>query len=345
MIHKLKDKLRNNSQQVWHFLHVKIWQEDLHSLSYLQGKAYRTLRILARVKQGLSKNDAILQAGSLTYLTLLALIPVLALMFTVSKGLDVHEDLVENLGLQIRPKVQTEQANNEPNFALEKNYQIIPQSRLASLPDTYQELIITLFSLVDRTEVGTLGLFGLLFLLWTIIKLMSTIEKAFNNIWQIENMRKFLPRVLLYFAILLSVPILVLLVSSINILLSSQNAMQLMQNYFGHFILLYKWLIRSLLFFVIGLIFIFLLKVMPNTKVKFSSAAWGGIITAILWFILQTIYFIAQSGVSMYNVIYGTFAALPFFLVWLHSSWLLLLVGAELSSVLQNSKQADLSKK
>src|SRR6056297_673932 len=114
-MNKIKNKLKKSSEKVWHFLRVKIWQQDLHSLSYLQKKVYGILRVLSHVKRGIARNDAILQAGSLTYLTLLALIPILALMFSVSKGLDVHETLVENLGLQSISAEQIEDNNSRSN--------------------------------------------------------------------------------------------------------------------------------------------------------------------------------------------------------------------------------------
>ncbi len=342
---------RQNGQSWWQslksslaegrrFLREELWDMDLRPLPRIKTALISLLRILSIVIRGFIGDKCYMQAGTLTYLTLMALVPVLALMFSVSKGLGAQDILMQNLGMRrvanavefrVLPEVDAE-------TAFEQQFEIIEDSRLAEMPEQFGDLAITVFSLVERTNFRTLGMIGLLFLLWTVVRMMGKVENSFNSIWGVGKPRTLTRKFSDYISILVVVPILVLCATSVNAFLSSERALALMRENVGDLSVVYEFAIRWITFGVVVLAFVFLLMFMPNTKVRLFPALIGGFCTGLAWFAAQKLYFLAQSGVSAYNTIYGTFAALPFFLVWLHTSWLIVLFGAEIAFAVQNHR-------
>ena len=179
-------------------------------------------------------------------------------------------------------------------------------------------------------------------LFWAVMKVLSNIEGSFNNIWGIKKSRTWVRKFSDYFSIMLVAPIFIILASSMNVYIAyTINSLTSSIELFGYVAPVFKFFLRFTPYVLIWFLFTFLYIVMPNTKVKFSSAFVAGVIAGSLFQVLQWIYIDLQIGVSNYNGIYGSFAALPLFMVWLQSSWVVVLVGAELSFAHQNVENIE----
>lgn len=241
---------------------------------------------------------------SLTYSTVLALVPALALLFAISRGFG-FQDMVQN-----------------------ELYVYFPAQ---------QKAISTATSFVDSyLQQSSQGLFvgiGIVILLWTLISLLSNIEDAFNSIWGIKKARSLPQKVTDYIAICLMVPVLMICSSGASIFMSTivQDNLNLpfltpvINNLLELAPLVMAWLAFTLSYFLI-----------PNIKVSFKYAAISGAVCAIAFQILQLLFVNGQIYVTKYNAIYGSFAFLPLMLIWLQLSWLILLTGCVLTYSLQN---------
>lgn len=242
------------------------------------------------------------KAAALTYSSLLALVPLLAIMFALLKGLGVHNTM-------------------EPIL-------------LKYLSSGSDEVVSNVLGYINNTNVGSLGAVGLITLLLTVLFLLSNIEKAFNSLWQVRENRSWFRRFADYFSVITFGPLFLLAAISMSSSLRSQTLVRwiLEQPWLGEAVIL---ALEITPFVVIWAAFIFLYLFMPNTKVRFSAAAVGGVTAGTLWLISQWGYMSFQIGVGKYNAIYGTMAALPVFMIWLYIGWLIALAGGALSRAWQ----------
>ena len=261
------------------------------------------LRIPIAAVVAFVRHQCIQKAAALTFSTLLALVPLLAIMFALLKGLGAHNKI-------------------EPLL-------------LKHLTVGSEEVVTTIISYINNTNVGSLGSVGLLMLVFTVLALISNIEKSFNALWLVDETRTLFRRFADYFSVVTLGPLFLLAAISMNTSLRNQGMVQWLLNkpVFGDALLL---MFEILPFVVIWLAFIFLYLFVPNTKVKISSAALGGIGAGTLWLVTQWGYITFQYGVAKYNAIYGTMAALPIFMVWIYLSWMIALFGLELCWAHQN---------
>ena len=238
-------------------------------------------------------------ANALTFITLLGLVPALAISFSLAKGLGF--------------------ANSLRDFLLNNEF-------LAS----QKEIMVQVIGYVDNTSVGTLGMIGLATLIFTLILTLSNVEDVFNRIWEVKDNRTLMRRFTDYVAVLVICPVLVMASSASWAAFSSHG--------------LVKWLLSVEVvgdlaatglglgpFIMLVAAFVFMYLFLPNTRVPIWSAFWAGLVAAGLWWMVQSVYITFQVGVTRYNAIYGGFATLPLFMIWLQVSWMVVLFGAELS--------------
>ena len=250
--------------------------------------------------------DRDLQAKSmaLTYSTVLAIVPAFALLFAIGRGFGFQNLLEDEL--------------------------------YKSFPAQKQGIEFALKFVDSYLSEASQGIFvgvGIIFLLWTLISLLSNIESVFNNIWDVKHDRSFYKKVVDYIAICLMVPVLMICSSGLSIFMSATVQDNMHFAFLTPFVnialeaspLVLAWLAFSLSFFLI-----------PNTKVNFKYAAISGAVCAIIFQIIQLLFVNGQLYVSKYNAIYGSFAFLPLLLIWLQLSWLILLFGCVLAYSLQN---------
>ncbi len=262
----------------------------------LKGRLYSLLQFIYSISSNFTAHKGSMRAAALTYTTVLSLVPFLAIAFSVLKGLGAQNAL-------------------EP--------------LLQQIAGDSEETISRLIAYVNNTNVKSMGAIGLVMLIVTVISLMGSIEEAFNAVWGVRETRSFQRRFSDYLSVVIVGPILLLAATSMTSSLQSQwLLLWLIQNtYLGDAILL---IFRLLPYLSVWIAMVFLYIFIPNTRIRFASAVTGGVIAGTAWQMAQWGYFHFQVGVANYNAIYGTLAALPIFLVWIYTSWLIVLFGLEI---------------
>lgn len=245
-----------------------------------------------------------IKSMSLTYSSILALVPAIALLVAIGRG----------FGLQ--------------NYLQDELYNFFPSQHTA---------ISAALSFVDSyLNQASQGIFvgaGIIFLLWTVISLLSYIEDSFNAIWDVKHERPFFKKITDYISICLILPVLMICSSGVSIFMSTTLQDNL---YFPFLSPLVNFILELAPFILCWIAFTLAYLLIPNTKVNIKYAAISGIICATAFQILQLLFVNGQIYVSKYNAIYGSFAFLPLLLIWLQLSWLILLAGCVLTYSLQN---------
>ena len=304
-------KLNKNSiSKAIHFLTVDIWRIRLRDLSKAKAFLLKQLRVILLAFRGFTEDKCQLHASALTFYSLLSIVPVVAMAFGVAKGFG-FETMLQN---QLMEKLQGQE---------EVATQVIAFSQ----------------ALLENTKGGLIAGIGIAILIWTVIKVLGTIENSFNDIWGIRKARSLGRKFSDYLSIMLIAPILFIMSSSVTVAISSQIVRIVDSiSFLGAFAPIILASLKLLPFAVIWILFTFIYMIMPNTKVKFPAALAAGIVAGTVYQLVQWIYITFQIGVAKFNAIYGSFAALPLFLVWLQLSWRILLLGAEVSFSYQNEE-------
>jgi membrane protein len=290
------------------FLTTDIWRLRLKNYPRKKSFFIRQLRVIILAVRGYAEDKCKFRASALTFFTLLSIVPVIAMMFGIAKG----------FGLQEKIEAQ-----------LLKNFQ--GQEKIA------EWLIKFSNSLLENAKGGFIAGIGVAFLLWAVIKLLSNIENSFNDIWGIKKPRTFGRKFSDYISMMLICPILLIMSSSATVIVSTQIS-ELIPKLPLHPSVssLILTALNLLPYCTIWIIFTFVFIFMPNTKVNWGSGILGGIVAGTMFQLAQSVYINFQVGLTKHNAVYGGFAILPFFLLWLQISWLVVLFGAELSFAHQN---------
>jgi membrane protein len=296
--------------KVRQFIATDIWRLRSRELPRKKRSWLRPLRMLVLSLKQFQEDKCALRASALTYYSLMSLVPILAMAFGISKG-----------------------------FGLEKAL----QKQLLTAFQGQEEVIawVTGFatSLLETTRGGVMAGVGLLLLFWTIVSVLGNIEKSFNDIWGIKKHRSFPRKISDYLSAMVICPLLWIVSSAATVVIKTQITFVAQKiSLVGTISPAIFFALRLLPYCVVWILFTFVYMFMPNTKVTFRSSVIGGIVAGTLYQLFQWAYLWSQIGVSKYNAIYGSFAALPLFLVWLQISWLIVLFGAELSFAHQNEE-------
>ena len=244
------------------------------------------------------------QASALTYSTLLAIVPMLAVVFAIARG-----------------------------FGYNKYIEVWFREVLASQPQVADAIISFVNSYLIHTKSGIFLGVGLIFMLYTVLMLVNNVEETFNQIWQVNNSRPILRSFANYLAMFFLFPIIIVISTGLSIF------METVADKMDDFVILEPIVHKLFSFFpfmLMSLLFIFLYVYMPNTKVRFSCAVIPGILAGIAMHLLQIAYIHSQIWVTGYNAIYGSFAALPLFMLWVQISWAICFFGAQLTYTNQN---------
>ena len=290
------------------FIKTDIWRIRLKTLPRTQIFFIKQLRVVLLSLRGFSENKCRLRASALTFYSLLSVVPVVALGFGVAKG-----------------------------FGSEKNLEKQLLEKFPGQEDVLMQVIGFAHTLLEETKGGMIAGIGVAVLFWIVIKLLSNIERSFNDIWGIKEARSTGRKLSDYVSIMLICPILVIMSGSITVFIVTQVTLITERVAFlGVFSPIIFFMFKLLPYCAIWGVFAFIYIFMPNTKVNFRSGLIAGVIAGTIYQISQWAYISFQIGVAQYNAIYGSFAALPLFLIWLQISWLIVLFGAEISFALQN---------
>jgi membrane protein len=290
------------------FVQTDIWRMRLRDHSRGKSLFIRFLRIVILAVRGFNENKCKFRASALTFFSLLSIVPVIALMFGIAKGFNLQD----RVAAQILEKMKGQE-------------------------EVANRIIAFSNSLLDKTSGGVIAGVGVIFLFWTIISLLSNIENSFNDIWGVVKPRTFGRKFSDYLVTMLVCPILLAVAGGVTIFLSGQietitEKIPLLKTFGPMF-----WVILKLLPYVtLWVAFTFIFVSMPNTKVKLLSGLIAGIVAGTLFQLVQWGYVNCQVQLTAKYAVYGSFAALPLFLLWLQFSWFIILFGAEVSFAHQN---------
>jgi len=310
--------LKDTLNKIKIFFNTTLWSMALTKKSGRQRAWIKLLRVLALAVRGFREDKVSLRASALTVFTLLAVVPLVALGFGIAKGFGLKsylEDQIRNL---------------------------VANTDLPGQEQMLDQIIQFANSFLDNTSGGIIAGIGLVILLWSVFKVFSNIEGSFNAIWQIRKSRSWFRKFSDYFSLMLIGPIAVILSSSAMIFIQTQIEQIIERLEYLNFLSpVILFLVQLIPYVLIWLLFTFLYVFMPNTKVRFRSALIAGLVAGTAFVITQHLFINFQIGVSRYNAIYGSFAALPLFLIGMQISWLIVLFGAELSFADQNLQRYE----
>ncbi len=291
-----------------HFIKEEIWTISEKNLSAVQLFAIKVLKILLLSIQGFNRDLCQLRASALTLYTLLSIVPVIALLFGIAKGFGFEKMLRQEL---------LEKASDQDTMML----QLIEFSE----------------NMLSNTKGGVVAGIGIIVLFFTVIKVIGNIEESFNHIWKIKKNRSVARKLSDYLSLMMLAPVLLIISSSMTVFVKTKITWLIEVIHlpaFGTELVLYALGYSPLL--IMAVLFSFIFMFMPNNKISFKAGLIAGIITGVLYQIVQWAYLSLQIGVSSYNAIYGSFAALPLFLIWLQLVWIVVLFGCEISFFVQN---------
>ncbi len=283
-------------KNTWTFISERIWQVRIEKINKRQGFFIKQLRIFSLAIKGFNEDDCLTKATALTFYTLFSIVPILALAFAIAKG-----------------------------FGFEKGLQEQLISNYSEYKDVLNKAFEYAHTMLATTKGGVIAGIGVVLLLWSVMKLLISIENNFNQIWEIKRGRTVIRKVTDYLAIMIVSPIFLIISGSLTVAIQTK---------LGNFQFLSgasTVLLNMLAYFLLTCVFALLYIVLPNTKVNSKSAFIAGFISMVLFQILQWAYIKFQIGANQMNAIYGGFAALPLFLIWVQYSWYIVLFGAEIA--------------
>jgi len=287
---------QNLVQRLEHY----VWGDDQPRRPW-HDRLANLLRLVWAVGRDMAEGQITLRAMSLVYTTLLSLVPLLAISFSILKGFGVHN--------QIEP------------FLL---------NAMEPLGERKGEIVDRIVGFVDNMKVGVLGSVGFVLLFYTVISLMQKIELAFNDVWQISSRRTFAERFKDYLSVIVVGPVLIFASLGISATVMSDPLMERIANIKGVSTLV-ELVGRLVPIVMVSLAFTFIYIFVPNTRVRAIPALTGGLVAGLLWNVLGWLFagFVAQA--NRYTAIYSGFATPIMFMIWLYVGWLILLLGANIA--------------
>lgn len=304
--------MKNKLTKTRKFLTYDIWRITEDEVTKTKFSTYNIIKTIFLCINRFTKDRLVNKASALTYSTLLAIVPILAILFAIARGFGFSNLMESQIRKGFGGNIET-------------------SDTLLSFVDSY----------LSQTKSGIFIGVGLVMLLWTVINLVSNIEITFNRIWGIKKARSMYRKITDYFSMFLLMPILIVISGGLSIFMSTIVKQMV------DFVLLapiLKFLIQLIPFVLTWFMFTGLYIFMPNTKVQFKHAFISGVLAGTAYQAFQFLYISSQLWVSRYNAIYGSFAALPMFLLWLQISWTICLFGAQLTYAGQNLKYFSFDK-
>ena len=300
---KIKD-IPNAIKRFIKFITEDIWRTNTSELSKKKRRGYNILQVIYLALRRYQEDKLQKSASALTYSTFLSVIPLLAVLLSIAKGFGFDNIIQSQL------------------------FQYFPGQR---------EALESVFSFIDsymqHTKDGVFLGLGIVLLLYTVLNLIINIESTLNSIWQVQKGRSYIRRITDYFSILILLPVFIICISGITIFMTTTFETL---NQYEVFAPIYNVILRIVPIVITILFFTILYMFMPNTKVLFKNAFVGAIFAGIGFQLFQYLYISGQMWVSKYNAIYGSFAFIPLLLLWIQLSWVICLIGAEISYASQN---------
>ncbi|MBF0479125.1 MAG: YihY/virulence factor BrkB family protein [Candidatus Omnitrophica bacterium] len=300
--------MRRIITKLFDFIDKDIWRIHTKKLPRQRSFLIKQLRIIVLAVREFRSNKCQLNASALTFYSLLSVVPVAAMAFGIAKGFG-FDRLLEKQVLEKFPGQEV----------------------------TITQIITFANNLLDNTQGGLVAGVGVMVLFWTVIQVLNSIETSFNDIWGIKTGRSLGRKITDYLSIMLVCPFFVIASSGVTVFAATQVEMILQKlSFLGPLSPAIFFLLALLPYVMIWILFAFIYIFMPNTKVKLSAGIIGGIVAGTIYQVVQVTYIQFQVAAAKANAIYGSFAALPLFLVWLQVSWRVVLFGTEVTFAHQN---------
>lgn len=368
---EIKDSKREKIKRAWRFVVSDIWDIELSSLSAIRSFGVKTLRVLHLVFKGFREDECPLHASALTFSTLMAIVPILALSLALARGFGDAETAKNKIRSMVSdwtrsfrsqesevrgqpPEVSLSRRSNgqaslrqasawhagakadghpEDGTGKIKGEDTLPRSELAAEID---RLADDLFEKVENISFAALGGVGLLILLCMVVQVLGQVEFSFNRVWGVAVGRSIWRKFTDYLSVLLILPILIVAASSLPVVdfasrFLDESSTERIR------LLLGSGTLKNLTVIVMtSLCFTFVIIFMPNTKVRIRHAIAGGIVSGLLFIGWMWLCAVIQIGAANYGKIYGSFAVVPILLAWVYVSWEIVLFGAEVAFAVQN---------
>jgi len=285
-----------------------IWHTSISDISRGKSFVIRQLRIIVLAARGFMNDRVQLRASALTLYTMLSIIPFAAIAFGIAKG-----------------------------FALDQKLQEMLVKEFQTQPEVLNWILVQANSAIQATRGGYIAGIGIVILIWSVMSLLDQIESSFNHIWQISSSRPWLRKFTDYLAIMLIAPVFLILSSSMTVFVNKELVDFIAKSSILEFFKpIVGFLFKLAPYLLTWLVLTILYIIMPNTRVRLIPALVSAVIAGTILQILQWLYIDLQFGITKLSAIYGSFAAIPLFIIWVQSSWIILLLGAELSFANQN---------
>lgn len=302
--------LQKRLGRVRDFFAEEIWRPGSgDGLSRPRALFYRLLRIVSTALREFVADQGTLRASALTFYSLLSIVPLFAVLFGIAKG-----------------------------FGLEKTLEKRLVEQLAGQEEALERILGFARNLLENVRGGLIAGVGVLVMFWSAVKVMRQIESALNAMWEVKRPRRLARRFADYLAVLLCAPLLFLAAGSASVVAGAQfEALAARFAALAAFGPLVQAALRLMPLALMWALFALFYKAMPNTPVRLSSASCGAAVAAVLYLAVQWLIIDLQVGVAEKNAIYGSFAAVPLFLVWMQASWMIFLFGAEITYACEHS--------
>lgn len=262
----------------------------------------RIIRVGHLLFRGYADDDLTIHASSLTFVTLTSLVPILAVGFALVKGF---------------------------GFGADQLATVEQMAWFQQMPAQWQEFVQKILDIVNTTNFAALGWIGLAFFVLTAVLLLANVEKSFNRVWGVDKNRSLLRQIANYTSVLVLVPVLIGVAGALKAQVAiNRKVLDVDVNAWAQNLASF-----GILWLVIGFLYVFV----PNTRVRLRSAMVSSLLTTVVFLGWMQMFTVMQVGVVNYNRIYGAFAAVPVFMLWMYVTWVILLLGAEFTFALQNS--------
>ncbi len=304
----MKKKKNKRIQKAQQFILSDIWKMPLEQLPKSKLLLIKSLRVIIIAFEEFKKNRCVHRASALTFYVLLSIVPIVALIFGISKGFGFEEMLKKEL-----------------------------TDKLSSTPEIIDQVWTFSQRLLENTKGGLIAGVGLIILFYTVMRTLGNVESAFNDIWKVKKPRTWVRRFTDYLSVMLIAPIFLIASSSTTVFISTQlKTLSEKQEFLQAFTPFLYDLLKFTPYLLIISLFTLMYIIIPNTRVNRKGAIVAGVLAGTAYQITQFFYIRFQINVSSYNAIYGSFAALPLFLFWMRISWLIVLFGAEIAYAVEN---------
>ena len=361
-------------QKAKEFLSQDVWDVEPFGLPRARRWVVRMLRMFQLIARGFRHDECVLHASSLTFVSLLSFVPVLAIALSMARAFGDVDGLRDRIKEGIRDWAETGRPTEEvqvsesdvqgsgddvpsqgaeapnPGDGPKPLLELVDSDERAAMMghqaeeaaghevtvERIEKMIDNLFERIEKLNFGALGGIGVVFLLWTVVSVVGQVESAFNRVWGVVEQRPLYRKFTDYLSVVVVVPLLLTAASTIPA--TSMISRLASAGGMEAAVSASTRLMRSLgTLALLTLSLTFALRFIPNTKVRLGAAFWGGVVAAIGLAVWLRICLTFQIGLAKYNTFFGSFAVVPILLFWVYISWIILLFGAEFSFAIQNA--------